>query len=96
MIDKLTQSIYQGDLDSFIELIGNRRLKDAYYSQSGEYNMKVGKAFGDITRRIHNRYYLETVLCDLYGVMTDYERLEMMAVGPIGDDWYREDFRDLF
>lgn len=79
MDDKeLIKIIYQGELDKFIYWIGNRRLINAYENEAGYYNQRIEKFFRDLTRRVTNPAYLEMLLCDLYGIMTTYEFLQMI------------------
>ena len=79
MDDKeLIKIIYQGDLERFIYKIGNRRLINAYENEVGYFNQRISKFFKDLTRRVTNPAYLEMLLCDLYGILTTYEFIQML------------------
>lgn len=93
-VDKLTKSIYQGKLYDFLLLMNNRKLLGAYDNESWDFNYKVEKFFKDITRRVNNASFLEMLLCDLYGIQTDYERFSSSLGEYISEEW--EEFRDWF
>jgi hypothetical protein len=73
MDKELVRIIFRGELDDFIDKIGNRGLQKAYTEAPLYLNNRVRKFFRDLTRRVTHPAYLEMLLCDIYGVVPVYE-----------------------